>query len=658
MTNVSFNSSCSLSGEYFMLANISFTDESNVVREDSIPAFFKCSKFSGSFNVNDANNNFRVGSDATLNVTASGFRYINGTNLSSANITVIGAYVNQFGTMSPPEIYPTNSSHTMQFTLVNGSTVFSLYPQNFTVPNGRWSQSEGFVDFKFRVCTGSVCSIFQRGVMIDSSIRAWWSSMPGSLQLVPGQPVTLTINAKTNVSNITGGFESFGVMGSSTAFSVAGKLFDGWNSSSHDTAANGYETWEVNVTVPANLRKGGASIVLTINSSAAGSVGEKATIRTFGTTQGATVGITQGDMQMTNTDLRPTTTSDNVTLLSNGWNFTFIMNNLSGFSDINLSSPVSFRNNITLSSFGSMGQQQVAVDANMSVLILIRNRSASSTHDTILLRNTSMGNSAVNISAFTVVNSTNRSFNVGGLYLWQIMSSSYLRLVNANASNNGFMSMGIEQSTGVQFVIPYIVRQGNAPAVNASINITQIYRETDMGFGLGSPYTDYTIIAATTDSNGVGFVTLNISQSGRYKLFWKVNGSVNESASVSNQFMGGGGVTTGPTQINIRGFSVTMNFMADTLNYTVFNITNKSNAAWNFFTGWGAGSELFNGTMPRFLNSSSTLYLALNKTNNETKMNWTQVTQLSTCSVSPCLLSTTHTLSNTNLDVSAFGESW
>jgi hypothetical protein len=643
ITNVTFNSSCSLSGDHFMLANITFVDESNVEHTDSLPAFFKCARLVTSINVKDMLGSDRVASNAEINVTITNIKYINGTNVSSGTVSVLGAMLQEFGSMTPPSTISVRSGHNLNFSITNGTAQFILYTQNFSLPSNKWSNTQGFVDFKFRVCSGSICEVSTKGIMIGSNLHVWFTDPP-SQQLVPGTNLTVSINAATNVSTIVAVFENSGFFGSTPASLSKALLFDGWNSTADDTSPTGYERWEVNVTIPSSLSKGSTKLVFTINSSASGTVGEKATLSTFGSVQGVTIGMADASMQLESGELRPSNSSNNQTLLDNGWNISFIKTNLSGFADMNESLSVCFSNNITIRTYGQIGSSQILIDPAISVLLLAKNGTGS--QDTLLLRNTSVPNNSTNASAFTVVNLTNRSFGVGRLYLWDIYGCSYIKVVNANASVSSFNNFGGDYSTNSNFVLPYILRQGNSTTPITSgvtVNISNVYKETDMGFGLGTPFTNYFVTASEPDANGVAFVTMNISQSGRYKLFWKVNGSINETASASSMFMGPGSVgSSGPTPVQIRKFRMQADWLEDTLAYSVFNISNASAGAWPFL-GFGDSGEIFNGSISNFMNNGSTLYLGFNTTNNETRMNWTAFSSLSTCTLAPCTRTDRHT---------------
>ncbi len=601
-----FNSSCSLpGGNYFGFVNVSYTDPAtSQISYDQIPTFFDCSTVDALTNIKGAGSSSQsVSAGEALQVNISGAKLLSTGNV--VNGTVVVHHMESFGESFGPPEFKTPSAN-LTFTLTNGNALFNISPSNFSLSS--WRKGQGFVEFTFTVCSASgSCDSERSGVMIQSSsgLRVWPLQWP-STQFVPNTALVLDMAVTSNVSsasagadntqNITAFFKSYGVWSSVAAIVNSTKISDGWNSS----ADSGYERWQVNITIPSTLQFGGSDLELKITNYA----GETVSMHFGGSIQGASVGISEAELRLDDLLIE---NFDNATLLAAGWNMTWIAQNFS-WGSYSPASEVCIANNVTAISWGSGGQSSALASSELKTLVVDSNNDGI--YDNLLLRNSSLSaDNATNRSAFFQINSSSRKLNGTNYYLWQIYDCDFAKLVPSNASSSSLFNWLGQYGVNSNMSVPLIITRGTSGVSGVTMNITKIYLESDQGFGVTSQLSpsNWTFTTATTNSDGIVFLTGNISSPGRYKLVWSVNGSLNDTATFESML-----------HIEVRAFQVMSDGIYTTGNYTV-NLTNTSQSGWDMF---GSNASIFNGTSSNFLNLGVPFRIALNATNNATKLQY------------------------------------
>ena len=113
------------------------------------------------------------------------------------------------------------------------------------------------------------------------------------------------------------------------------------------------------------------------------------------------------------------------------------------------------------------------------------------------------------------------------------------------------------------------------------------------------------MISSETDSNGIAFVRMNVTRSGSYQVFWKINDTnMEDTAKFSNGFgnQGGGAYTDFGTQINVRSFAsfgqrvnrLQNNTVANAV-VTLYPYNSTTQPVWNN-TNVTANVTIWNGT--------------------------------------------------------------
>ncbi len=606
-TIVTFNPACTFSGAYFFMANVTYTDE-NGAHKDNLPGFFMCNQMKGQVLFSSADPTAQqigegpksLSSTGNITVNVTGLKYLNGSTLSSGTVQITEMHA--FEGYGPPKFFkPANS---LIFSFTNGNTLFNLSLQNFTLSGStptKWAESEGWLEATIIASDGAgTSSTFIDGIQIDSPIEVFtW--FKGSTFVI-GENITVNLYAKTNITPnaCTVSFERPGSPGGVPAKAVVQTLLvDGWNVSGHP----GFEQWQLNITVP-TIQKGDARAIITCYNNL---TGEKIKRDIFGFVQGVAIGIPKAGIPLWKRGGSGSTLDQafNTSLENEGWNLTWIAQNFS----YTLSDFVCYMPNVSISYW--IGHSEITTLINATTKLLVVDSNNDSRSDTVLLRNTLIPNSSKNASAFTIVNSTNKNMGYG-LYMWDIHGCGYVKIIRTqNISSSDLSNARFAEEYGVNqnITLPYVVLRGSTPVSGVTVNITSIYTENQIGWGIGSqlPYTSYTIVPALTDANGIAWLTMNISTAGRYRMFWRVNGTFNDSATMGSD-----------SQIEIRrikGYGKILHAgMAPII------ITNTSGGAGDLMCPGGGCYEVYNGTTPNFY-GIGTLRVALNETNNKLVFN-------------------------------------
>ena len=641
-TTATFNTSChSWGGEYFGLANVTYTDPNGMSHSDGVPFFLKCSNIRGSVDIRGTSGNWKVGGLEGINITVTNAEYTNGTSLSSGSLSVqsMVSFGQSFG---PPEFL--SPLTVLNTSVVNGSANLLIYSSNFS--KSTWADDDTYTDFRLRFCdTQGVCDTMRRGVMVGGNKPAmWWDFwiVPGAswpTTISPGTRLSLVFSIKSNVTetnntntqgtNITVTFESMGMGNSIKATHVnnSTKLSDNWNSS---IDGNG-ELWMVNVTVPTGLAKGGVKIKLQVKDYN----GTKVNSDLWTSVAGVRVVIARLNLFTDTESTRITEAANNATLITKGWNMSFLtrstaFSNL--FTGYNPNSQVCARNDLSFNEAMGMGGSGGGYGGysggftNISIKLLVYDSNGDAAYDRVVIRkmssagsdtnNTSVGTNAMYVFANATL--ANRSFGVHGLVLDAIKDCNFISMVNTtyvpsygmDASSGGGMggTWAGQETTGTSFTLPFLVRKGITPVAGVTVNISGVFEESYMGYGFGTPLaaTNWSVTPALTDANGLAFVGLQVNRSGMYKFFWKINGSTNDSASFSD-----------PVRMDIRAFQM-FGMRLTTLGNNTVTLSNTSTPA----------PELFQANVTGFMGVSALTTISYNEsagTINVTTggLNWT-----------------------------------
>lgn len=463
---------------------------------------------------------------------------------------------------------------------------FTVYPENFTLGGKqltRWPN--GFIDLEPVICTESLgdevdptdtstwgCDLGFGGFQIVP-FDAWPENFEWGTTTAVNTSESYIISVKSNVSlGCTGTtcdraagslYISNSSFSNNTGFTVKiGRpweggltdikdlaielINDGWNTGSDKF---GEERWRINFTIPATIKKGEAMILFTVNNS----YGETTDVEIWTTFTKYTIRIPyeEGLEQWWGMDNVCNSTgyygNDGIFVqFETGitWNLTYL-NETFGLS-VKDCSPSSIIAVYPYSSFtvnrrsGSDNQYTLNYHPNMTFL-LINNNTASLDTLVMNLTNSTLTNE---ISWADLGNRTvsKNAYNKPGIYLVKI-EGQYVKLANASAVGDTDIygelpTWGGQSEVNKLHTIPYIVTLGSNPIVSAEVHANGVIEQTFEGKGFESKLVggydpngliatgeNYSYITDTTDSMGMAFLRVNVSSSGRYNLFWKVNTS-------------------------------------------------------------------------------------------------------------------------------------
>ncbi len=561
---VFFNSSCSLSGFHFMLINITYRGN-----QDALPSGFKCSNLNFKPNIYNDQGEFawRISPRAnfTINITNATI-LSNGSNVITGNMTV--AQVFSFDPATGEKRYMPNTVNYANITGGTGS--LTVLPSQFASPAlSTWPS--GFMQVEVQVCNkdGGTCGTSETGLQVtpfDVWVQNAFNGPPE--QYVTGANISMTLMVRANVSrgrNITGlaGFQVLvgkpweGEMTIATNYvnDTTSLLEDTWNS----TNDWGFEKWNVTFALPTSISTGETIAMIKVTANNSG-VTETAQTETFFTVQKFNVFVpTEEFVEFRDGWYNIQEIWGNWSLQNVGWNTTSIqqiIQNVTGDSVVSKSGQVCAKKNFNVTRYGNMGSQTLHV-YNATGFVLVTDRVTSGVYDTVIFYNISGGNE------YRVVNLTNANRTImavpnGAIYLWNIEGCWGVRIFNSNQSTAASGWIGTHQMA-TNVTIPYIVRKSaTQPMAGTTVGIDNMIKQSLTGFGMEAVIntTDYGAVPALTDSRGVGFMTLNISQTGRMMVFWKANRS-DETDRAS--FASGSSFESRAFQVDVTSGSVDQN---------------------------------------------------------------------------------------------------
>lgn len=618
--NVSFSSSLS-SGNYFVIFNATYKG-----KYTGIPAFFMCRTLNLGFpqiKVVGSNQQFswQVSPTSGLNVTLTNVAHMNGSLITNTStfqsvfsLTQIFNFNPSTGTMkilknnTPIETTFTNNSAG-----TSNSATLTIYPQNYSLGGTALSKwPNGFFDLHPRVVSNYGTDNGFGGFMVVAFDA--FPEFSFGQSYVAGSTQSIVVRAATNVSNFTISMgrpwegQLVNVTLVHTPDTGTRLLQDGWNDTSNtgnfstygdaqfcpnpQSCAGPYERWNVTFIVPSALRKGGTMLSIKTISNATGLVGESVEVPLFVTVSKFNVilpneemvGATSSpmDIYFVKSNAHPGLPDPTDSLSTFGVNLTAVASTASGMPNINSTSGrVCIKTGLNSTRLSGGMQTPIPIypsgnSTHFNRTIVIDRYGA---YDTIIVNRTIGGTSEI-----IVLNSTQRNFTIptgaGGLYLWEIKDCSFFTVVNVTTTallgQGGFISntAGGSKSVNSYFTIPYVIISAGAPQNNVPVSIKSIAKQDSRGFGFEGKLTtsQFSASGANTNADGIAFVNVSVSTSGRMIAFWATTVS-GESDSAD---------MTSATTFDVKAFSVTTQSFTPLVGGSV-TLTNDT--ALNTFNG-------------------------------------------------------------------------
>lgn len=630
--NVTFSGS--FSGFYFLLFNASYQGKTT-----GLPAGFMCKRLNfwpQIMSAGGSQQSWRIAPDGGINVTISNAARLNDSvkisNRSYVQLPRLMNFNPSKGGMNL--LVPLSSTTRYNFTAVDASgnhsnisansVTFLLYPGNFLLGGKtltRWP--DGFIDLQPVITSTDIDGLTDTGMggfeVVAFDAFTEWSN---SNQVSAGANISRTVFVRSNVSgtqpftvNIGRPWEGQLINATILNYSM---IRDNWNK----TTDWGSEEWNVTFTVPLALSKGGADLAIEVNNT----YGDKSTARQWLTVvkYSVTVPAEEGmNFDYYNIPVQNSTAFNpqgNAQTL--GWNMTYInltynvwSRSTQGPPESRTNGSVMIKNEFSGTRYGQNGQQAVVYNATTRVLLL--DNTTAGTYDTLILNNSAGQITIVNLNRRSVLN-----FTGGGLYLWNI-DGTYVKFVNSTTTG----SWGGSYQKNVSFKIPYVVKLGGVAQPGASMSVNSIGVQQDGGgnggFGFSAKLFEgqnYTSLPRylNTDLNGVAFVDVNISKSGKFVIFWKVNTS--SDSDVASMESG--------TQVEAKSFQTDGGLAHNMPRATAILTMNNTGGVWKAFSN--ATPYVYNGTIAETSGNdftrdgaAQTWYIVYNPFTNQTRLGTT-----------------------------------
>jgi len=611
--NVTFSPSggYSFSGSYFAVFNATYKG-----KYAGVPTFFMCRTLNIGFPLikalgSDQQFSWQVSPTSALNITLTNVANMSGTLVGNSSIFMIRQIFNFNPSSGSMQVLRNNTPLQTNFTTLAMSNNASLiiYPQNFTIGSTALTKwPSGFFDLQPRVVANLGTDTGFGGFMVVAFDA--FPEFSFGQQYPAGSNQSLVVRAATNVSNftITMGRPWEGVL--ETAGNVSARLIsDGWNgttdtgnfsSYSINNLGGPYEKWNVSFTVPSTLRKGGAMLTVSVKSNATGIDGESVDVPLF-------VSITKYSVIIPNEEGVGSTGSsfDDFWIIANGmypltfntqeaesgrnasrhgWNLTWIN---TAYNINSTSGRVCVKDGFNSTRFTS-GNPVMLINGSGNTThfnrILVLDSITPGVYDTIIFNRTNE----------TVILNTTTGRSIGGsLYLWTIKDCSYFTIVNVSSQalqgqGGGYVSntWGGSNQVSQNFTIPYVIISGNAPVSGTPVSIKSVAKQDNRGFGFEGKLStnSYTVTGANTNADGIAFVTLNVSVSGRMMAFWSTTiGTETDSADMSTA-----------TFFEVKGFSTSSQSITPLSSGVVTLVNDSSNRTG--LVGASPNNRIFNGT--------------------------------------------------------------
>jgi len=577
--NLTFSPSCSFSGFYTVVLNGSYQGKIS-----GMPANFMCkqlnfmpSTYAVGGSTQDA---WRISPYSGVNIIISNISRLNDSRkIRNSTVKLPRLFNFNPGKGGERILTPTSAfsdwaaanwinwtNVTFSWNVSSNLANITIYPQNFTLDGTTALSSwpNGFIELQPSVCTESLggspsdpstwsCDTGFGGFQVVS-FDAWTENFEWGQSFGVNSTRSYVIDARTNVSlNCTSstncdrsaGLNSNYTGSNNTGFTVkigrpwegeltsleatAMFLSDGWNK----TGDWSFERWQLGFIIPATVKKGEAMLMITVNNS----YGESNDIELWTTLTKYNISLPydEGIMNWMGSDISCNAggaySNDIVTAEGVKWNLT-VINQTYGIWSKGCSNSghalIATRSSFNVTRHGDQDSTEV-YNPNLK-LLLIDNATAGQI-DIIVMNNS---------GALNWANENNRTlsangYNTAGIYVVKI-EGQYVKVINSSALQSGVW--GGSSEAGKLLSIPYVVKLGSNPIAGAEIHANGIALQSDEGKGFSGKLIggynangmiaageNYSYVTGTTDSAGVGFLKVNISSSGRYNIFWKVNTS-------------------------------------------------------------------------------------------------------------------------------------
>ncbi|MBI4176965.1 MAG: hypothetical protein HY516_01215 [Candidatus Aenigmarchaeota archaeon] len=606
--NVTFSGSCTYSGFHFMLFNVSFQDKT-----DQVPAGFSCESMSMTPSTYNSLNQQRFSFSPTSNITiliqnpsytANSSRMIVGGNMSVAALINMnpstGATV--LTAINPIIVNISNSTGQANGTI----TINPMHFMSAGKPLTKWPN--GFFELRIKVCdnastatkgySGSCGTSSNSGFKVAAfdMWTDWWMNpsnqaatyQPGGWINGTGlfadlPPLSYPINITRIVIELMD-FES-------------GKKYNAtrveWiNGTPAYNLLSNIENVSFNFSLPATLKAGDYGGIITATNSFGGSATpETSEDFIFLSVKGLTVGMAPIEQWSAPSGrCQPAffyhqnwiTGQHAATGTTDGWslaNWTFINSTYLGIIEPQVGFSTLVCTGPTLGTTNDRNQPSTNY-TKLNVMVV-----ANDTHSFVFLGNrTGVGDVATNVIRM----------NITGIvpapgyktYLWTIDGAPFVRFVNVTTlSTSGQGGQGTVSSNFAfggshrireQIWLPMVAFRGSDSQTSTAtrlashwFNITEVAEMNTEGFGIKSklpqfPYdfnntpsntqngtgnwTDF--IGNATNADGLVFIPLNVTKSGRFMAFWKVNSTPAEKSTFKNSI-----------NFNVRSFNTQGTFV-------------------------------------------------------------------------------------------------
>ncbi len=629
--NVTFSGSYSFSGFYFMLFNASYQGKTT-----GLPAGFMCKKLNYWPQIMSAGGDqqsWRIAPTGGVNITISDVTRLNDsakiTNRSYVQLPRLMNFNPSKGGMNllvplnatamnfSFRATDTSGNHTYNNITTNKVT-FVIYPTDFSLngqPLTRWPN--GFIDLQPVVTSFDIDRASDTGMggfeVVPFDAYMQWSN---NNQVSAGDNVSYNVYAKTNISRTEGFTVNIGRPWEGQLANVSNLQYNNTQNMS-----DGTQVWNVTFTIPSTMKKGGSDLSIEVNNTA----GDKSTARQWLTVVKYSVVVPAEEGMSFDYYYIPVQDEGQNMMGQNnvsryGWNMTYINLTYKTWSHSDnwgngWNGSVMIKNKFNASRYG-MGQP-VDVVYNSTTRALLLDNTTAGTYDTLILNN-SMGNiTIINLNQRSVVN-----FTSGGLYLWNI-DGTYVKFVNSSTTG----SWGGSYQKNTSFKIPYVVKLASTAQSGVSMSVNSIGSQMDGGgnggFGFSSKLIsgqNYTSSPQfiNTDLNGVAFVDVNISKSGKFIIFWKVNtSSDSDTASMESG-----------TQVEAKSFQTDGGLAYNVPRATAVLTMNNTGGVWKAFGN--STPYVYNGTIAETGGNdftrdgtNQTWYIVYNPFTNQTRMGTT-----------------------------------
>ncbi len=641
--NVTFSSTCTYSGFHFMLFNVSFQDKT-----DQVPAGFSCESMSMTPNTYNSLGQQRFSFSPASNITvfaqspsytANSSRIVLGGNMSVVALINMNPSTgaNVLTAINPIIVNISGTGSQSNGTLY----IHPSYFMSAGKPLTKWPN--GFFELRVKVCdnasTATKGYAGSCGTSSNSGFKVaafdmwtdWWMNQGGSTSYQPGAWINGTSLFADlppfNLQNLTRiviellDFES-------------GKKYNAtrveWiNGTPAYNLMSSIENVTFNFSLPATLKAGDyGGIITATNSFGGAATPETSEDFIFLTVKGLTVGMAPIEQWSAPSghcspaffyDLQWNTGMHAAQGTTDGWTAGNWSQINTAYMGINLNSGQGFSTMVctgpTLGTTNGWNMPSTNY-TGMNVMVV-----ANDTHSFVFLGNRTSAGLTLNQTIRLLPTQKIPYGNAAGsyrTYLWTIDGAPFIRFVNVTTLSSSTVSsnfaFGGSHRIREQIWLPMVAFRGSDGQTSTAtrlashwFNITEVAEMNTEGFGIkskltpfpydfnntgGGNWTDF--IGNATNADGLVFIPLNVTKSGRFMAFWKVNSTPAEKSTFKNSI-----------NFNVRSFNAQSTFVQLVpstakrivlkANITTFNATVGANAT-SGFTNLHSPVLFFNGS--------------------------------------------------------------